>query len=341
MPGEFKVKDMHISDQPQVQKWVWRNRIPADRVTMLSGDWGAGKTHTLASVITHVFQKEEFPDGEIPEIMPGHVVFLTTETDEEELVSMFLAQGMEPSDIEDYIHIIDFLIDDGGNKVVFNLDRDLAALEKVFKDYKPVILVVDPLVEFHSRKEIDTHQIRGLMVMLNQLCVKWHVTLIGMIHWNKDEKLGRKNRMSGSAQYGAGVKSVITVYRDDKDKTMRHFEQTKMTIGPEPSELGFTIEPPAGYVNWHKVEGVEAVGKVAEAAAWLKEVTADGPKLISYLVATGQFSERTLRRARSQLGHELLTVELYVDGRSQSHWDLSCERNNWGVGKITVAAPKG
>jgi putative DNA primase/helicase len=333
-------------DPNEVREWIWRNRVPHKKVTLVSGDWSSGKTRVVASVIEHVFSHEDYPDGEVPELEPGHILFVTTESDTNEIGQILHAQGMNLEQIKEYIRVLDYLqSDDKQNLFVFDLDKDLPALEAEIKRYKPIIVVFDPLVEFHNRKEIDSHQIRGLMMKLNNYAERWGCAIIGLIHWNKDEKKSRANRISGSAQYGAGVKSVITIYRDQKIPNKRYCEQTKNSLGPDQPTISFSIEPPDGLVVWGETLGPPGLEtklptKVGDAEQFLLKFCADEPKLVKECIAVSGFNERTLRRARSRLGHQILTVEIFTDGRTQSHWDLACERNLWGAHVISTEAPK-
>lgn len=330
---------MHVAsavvEETVVGHWLWRNRIPQYKVTIVNGDWGSGKTTAVCSAIAHIFNKEEFPDGEVPEIEPGHVFFITTESDETEIGNKLHAQGMDQDDIARYVHVLDYVEQDGGELSEFDLDRDIMYLDREVDIYHPVLIIWDPLLEFHSRKEIDSKAIRGLMVRLQRLCLRWKTTMIALLHWNKNEKLSRHNRMAGSSQYGAGVKSVIIVWRDEKNKELRHFEQVKMNLGPEPPTIAFEIQKPDGILVWTKVEGMEPSTKLDAAMAWITKNCVQ-PKLVKDCITQSGFPERTLKRARAALGERVKTREIMKDGKTQSHWEMIGDHNNWGLDKVEL-----
>lgn len=340
---KFEVKTLgdYYSREKSERRWVWKNRIPVGKVTLVSGDWGAGKTHSIASVITHVLRQEEFPDGEMPGEEPGDVLIITTESDADELVEVFKAQGCEREELE-RIHVLGW-VEDSGRKLIFDIDRNMEVLESEIQRWKPLFIVFDPLIQYHSRKDIDTHSIRGLMVVLDTLCAKWHVSMLAMIHWNKNEKLSSANRTAGSHQYAAGVKAMVSVERDVKDKAKRYFHQSKMNLGPDPVELAFEIQKPDGLVVWDKVKDVEPSGKVAEAERWLMANLQECPESIKDCYEKSGYNERTLRRARHNLGHLIITTEKRTgrEGQRQTFWEVANERNLWGVFKIETREPSG
>lgn len=335
-PFAFVPED--LDKEYHTQEWVWRNRIPKRKVTIVSGDWGSGKTHAIMSVLTSIFKGEEFPDGEVPEEDAGRVLVLTTESSKGELSHMLIAQGCDEYEVE-RVKVISFMVDMAtGERTAFDIDHHMSVLESQLKQWKPILLIMDPLVEFHSRNEVNSHQIRGLMVKLDSLCQKWNLAILALMHWNKNEKLSRANRNAGSHQYQAGVKSFITVERDAKDHNLRHFRQDKMTLGPEPVGLAFTIDAPDGFVSWQKVTSTTASPKLQDAKDWILQ-SCKTPQAVQELMKVSPFAERTLKRARNALGLEIVTREIYTGGHMVSHWEVANENNLWGAISLSTSPP--
>lgn len=333
---EFLDEGLEESSPGETQ-WAWRNRIPKRKVTLISGDGGVGKTHSIASALTSILRREDFPDGHPPESEPGYILVVTTESDTDELGKVFRAQGCSDEDLI-YIRRLSFIAKKGSKeKLVFDIDKNIEALTAAINRWHPICIFFDPLVEFHSRRDIDSHSIRGLMVKLNDICTIHNLFILATIHWNKNEKLSNHNRMSGSHQYAAGVKSVIVVMADPKDVELKHFIQDKHNLGPEPTKLAFRIED-QGAVQWVQVEGISPYNKIGEAEQWLLQ-TCLYPQPVRDLVANSPFTERTLRRARSNLGWQIITKEIKVGDKFISHWESISEKNNWGVGEITLGPP--
>lgn len=339
MSLDFTVETLSLEDEPPEQRWIWPYHIPHDKFTIVSGDWGAGKTHTIASIITSILRREQLPDGDFPACDPGHILIVTTESNKGELTRVFKAQGCTEDELN-FIHTLGFLKDSStGNSVMFDLDSHLPALIKQIEFYKPLIVMFDPLIEFHSRKEIDTKAIRSLMVMLNSLCEKYRFAGIGLLHWNKDTKAAYRNRTSGNHQYNAGVKAVIIVARDSKDKNRRIFVQEKMTLGPEPEDLYFIIDKPDGLVIWDQPPSATDPLEVETAKSWLLNALVSGPLTPSQCYEQSQINERTVRRARARLGPLIVTREHFKDYKIVQMWELAGPDNLWGLFELKTGKP--
>jgi tRNA A37 threonylcarbamoyladenosine biosynthesis protein TsaE len=48
--------------------WLWRDRIPRGKVTVLDGDPGTGKSTLTLTITAKVTTGSPFPDGERPEV---------------------------------------------------------------------------------------------------------------------------------------------------------------------------------------------------------------------------------------------------------------------------------
>ncbi len=301
-------------------------------VTLVSGVGGVGKTRALANIIATVFHQEEFVDGASPGTDRGHVLILTTENDENMLSRDFAAQGCTVEEDWPFIHVLSHLKMPGSDEdYAFDLDIELPALIEQLEKWRPIMLVIDPLREFHSRKDNDSLQIRMLMMKLNQLAKKYQMALLGVIHWNKDQKLGREARMAGSHQYRDSTRSVIIIEQDTKDKKIRHFIQDKMNIAQEPDDLSFTIEPPKGLVTWAPVEGVHPPTQVQECKDWLLKVLSEGPQTVKDITASEHFNERTIFRARKELGQLVVKTSKFLDYKYVEYWEMASLENHWGM----------
>ena len=59
--------------------WLWRDRIPRGKVTVLDGDPGTGKSTLTVTITAKVTTGSPFPDGARPE--RGDVILLSAEDD--------------------------------------------------------------------------------------------------------------------------------------------------------------------------------------------------------------------------------------------------------------------
>lgn len=322
-----------LADEFEEQRWIWPNRIPHQRVTMISGQGDAGKTRAILSIIKFFLKQEQYPDGSEPEVAPGPVLYLTTENKDYEMRDFLRRQGCEKEEL-DFLNIVNYIEEDGKDELFgFDLDLDKELIEKEIKAIKPVILVIDPLRSFHSHKDIDAKSINGLMMFLDKLAEKHKLTIICIIHWNKDSKMGRSERMAGSHQYRDAVRSVIIVERDQKEKGLRHFIQDKMNIGPDPIPLDFEFESPSGYLIWKQAYDTHPPTQVKLAETHLVNILTPGPLPAKDCYGCGVFPPATMYRARNRMRGSIVTFSK-LDPETNitiDYWDIRCTRNDFGL----------
>lgn len=325
-----------LSEIPdEEQEWIWRGRIPRDKVTLLDGVGGTGKTRSLANVLTRVIKRETLPDGQVPECDPGHVFFITRESNGAELRRVFRAQGLESEDLE-YIHRIPGVYDNGKKmNMLLNIEVDIPVIAQAIQKYNPIAMVLDPLLEFHTRNSIRDHEIRALMSFLDDVAQRYHLAIIPILHWNKNDEGQMESRAAGSHQYTAAVKSRITLVRDKKDESLVAFFQTKHNLSPPSPPLSFQVDEEKGEVVWAGVyQDIPDDGAGVQAAKrWLQEVLPEnGPMTVEECVKVSGIGRSTLFEAKRRLP-DMFSVYVYVGdlGKQVSHWDIRCERNLFGL----------
>lgn len=323
-------KYAHFSGNKPHLEWLWYRRIPRGLVTIVTGMGGAGKSKAIASVLTNMLKQEEYPDGTMPGMEKSHILVLTTENDEYMIGEDFEAQGCSEEDDGPFIHVLSYVVEEGSEtEYAFDLDLNYKELIQELDQWRPGVLVIDPLREFHSRKDNDSKQVRDLMMALDKLAKRYNMAILGVVHWNKDQKLSREARMAGSHQYRDAVRSVIVIEEDRKTK-IRSFVQDKVSRASTPEELTFTIEAPNGMVAWTPVEGVVPATGVQECEQWLVTLLTSGPKPIKEIVEDCPHSERTLYKARKSLGGLIYKSTHFANMKYVETWELMGPENHWG-----------
>lgn len=336
----FVSKYAHFSGNKPHQSWLWYRHIPRGLVTIVTGMGGAGKSKVIASILTNMLKQEEFPDGTMPGMEKSHILVLTTENDEFMIGEDFEAQGCTEEEEGPFIHVLSYVVEEGSEtEYAFDLDLNYNELVAEIKRWNPGVLVIDPLREFHNRKDNDSKQIRDLMMNLDKLAKTYNLAIIGVVHWNKDQKLSREARMAGSHQYRDAVRSVIVVEEDRKSK-VRSFVQDKINRAQTPDDLSFTIEPPNGMVSWTPVEGVAPASGVQECEKWLVELLKNGPKPIKEIVEECPHTERTLYKARKNLGPAIYKSPHFHGMKFMETWELIGPENHWGGMSMDAPGPK-
>ena len=170
---------------------------------------------------------------------------------------------------------------------------------------------------FTSHKNSD---VRGMLVPLAELAAKYRVAVVCVTHLSKTGGAKAVYRAMGSLAFAAAARAVWAISKDSEDSERRLFLPAKLNLAKDPDGLAYRIV--GGRVEWESApvtmhaddamltEFVDKKPKKRgterdEAIGWLNEFLADGEKLATEVLETGQqygFSERTLRRAYKQIG---------------------------------------
>jgi hypothetical protein len=303
--------------------WLWRDRIPRGKVTVLDGDPGTGKSTLTLTITAKVTTGSPFPDGERPEV--GDVILLSAEDDIGDTIRPRLeAAGADLSrcwvlpDITPHVSAEEKPQPPRPPE----LPADLDALEGMVKDKDAALVVIDPLMAFLS-SQIDSHKdqdVRKVLAPLGYMASRTGAAVVVVRHMNKGQG-SALYRGSGSIGIVGAARAGLLVAPDPDDEGRRVLAVSKSNLGPKASSLAYKIIEDERYkvarVVWDgaskhtasdlvraRVDGDEAPA-LAEAVRVLKEILADGPLPagnVKRMAATAGVAERTLQRARHALG---------------------------------------
>ncbi len=309
---------------PEKVDWLWRDRYPMGRVSMLLGDPGLGKSLNGIDACARVTKGLPWPDGATPPPI-GSVVLLMAEDDPGDTIRPRLdAAGADPSKV----HIIQGARKKGRAGAVadrmFSLRDDLSALGNLFENLGDVqLLVVDP-INAYLGSGIDSYkdaEVRAVLGPLAELARQHSVAVLCVTHLNKAGASKAIYRGLGSIGFVASARAVWLVTKDPEDEERRFFLPIKSNLGPDPHGLAYRVRAEclgdAPYVAWEEgavTETADAIltkfsahdsGKAGEAKTWLARTLADGPVRGREVIASGEeqgFSDKMIRQASNALG---------------------------------------
>jgi hypothetical protein len=313
--------------EPERIEWVWKNRFPRGKLSLLAGDGGLGKTTALLDIAARVSRGREWPcsEGDAP---CGSVIYFSAEDDAADtLVPRLMAAGADRSKI----HIVEAVRDeDGDGNRTFHLHADLNELERLIEQLGDVVLVIfDPISSYFGKTDTYRNtEVRGVLEPVVKMAARRDLAIVGNTHLAKGAK-GRANmRVLDSVAMTAAVRSVYMVIEDANDPKRRLFLPSKGNLGPPVEGLSFTVvsktvsvakQITGSFVVWDSETVVttadEALGAmeektrtptaVDEAVAFLRDHLAEGPKPSAEVYDAGRacgHSLKTLRRAHERLG---------------------------------------
>ena len=308
--------------EPKPISWLWYNKIPLGKISLIVGDPGAGKSLLSLYMASVISRGDDWPDVKNPPIdNKGSVIILTAEDSLDDTVRV-RADAMSADTGK--IKIIEGMIPTGNQSDFFDIRKHIQVLEKCIKEVGDVKLIIfDPITAYLGDIEGNRNtQLRAALSPLAILADKHKVAVIGIHHLNKDQAKKALYRALGSVAFTATARSVWLVQQDEDDSKYqrRLFAPLKANICKNPTTLAFSINGPIGQprVTFESMpvdrtaeelladeETKERYSALEGTKNWLLEALKNGPLPSTQIYSEAKenaISERTLNRAKSKLG---------------------------------------
>jgi putative DNA primase/helicase len=315
--------------KPEKVQWLWQERFPLGKCTLVAGEGGLGKSMVLAWIAATVSRGREWPCGEGNSPV-GSTIILSAEDDAADtIVPRLIAADADCSKI----HIISAVHEqDGKGRRSFNLQLDLPKLEKKITELNDVLLVIiDPITSYLGK--VDSHknaELRSVLEPLGEMAARLDVTVIANTHLSKAAGGSANNRVIGSVAFVNHARAAFIVTADPEDNGRRLFLPSKTNLGRPREGLAYRIADTtisggdgelifAPYVKWETstvaMSADEAIAAMAggtegrsakeEAKDFLFEVLSEGSmaaKEVKQQAEEVGISIASLRRAQRSLG---------------------------------------
>jgi RecA-family ATPase len=224
------------------RQWIVDHRVPANNVTLLSGDGSVGKSILSLQLAAAVVLGRDWL-GTLPE--PGPVLAIYCEDDEDELHRRLdpIRQhyGARYTDFAQ-LHLSTLA---GKDALMATADRfGLIKATKLFEqvrqaacNYKPKLIVLDNVADIYGGNENDRAEVRGFIGLLRGLAIETNAAVLLTSH---PSLTGLSNRtgLSGSTAWNASVRSRLYLERaktekdEEPDPDLRVLEVMKSNYGP-------------------------------------------------------------------------------------------------------------
>jgi putative DNA primase/helicase len=315
--------------EPKRIDFLWPGRVARGKHTAIAGEPGDGKSQLSVYVAATISRGGEWPCGEGSAPI-GNVIILNAEDGADDtVVPRLIAAGADRK----RIHIVSAVRqEDGKGRRAFNLQADLALLERKIAEIGDVVLVIiDPISSYMGKA--DSHknaEVRGALEPLSEMAERLKVAILSITHFSKSGA-GNNNkalhRFIGSIAFVGAPRAAFAVIEDADNEGRILFLHAKNNMAGKPQGLAYRLVQTlvgenesivASYVVWDTnpvvVSADEALrandgGGDPTAATEAEEFLQD--KLSAGAVPAKDAEEharaigiapRTLRRARKKLG---------------------------------------
>ena len=268
------IKIIDWQDQPVPEReWTVRDRIPANNVTLLSGEGSVGKSILSLQLATAVVLGRDWL-GTLPE--PGAALVICCEDDANELWRRLdlIAQhyGVTFAEFKDMY----LLALAGGDTLMAVPDRNgIIKITKLFErfhkaacDIQPKLIVLDNAADIYGGSENDRAQVRQFIGILRGVAISAGAGVLLTSHPSLTG-ISTGTGLSGSTAWNASVRSrlyfkrAVTEKDEEPDPDLRVLEVMKSNYGP----IGETINlrwkdglfvPVGGITNLEKLAAEQA-----------------------------------------------------------------------------------
>lgn len=298
--------------------WLWTQRVPLGKVTVLDGDPGLGKSTITLDLAARVSSGRPMP-GERIGRPPAGVVLLSAEDGLDDTirprldaagadVSLVFARTAVGSLIEGHLPA---------------LPDDIATVEADAVETGAALIVVDPLMAFLA-PGVNAHRdqdVRRALAPLAAMAERTGAAVLVVRHLNKSGKSDALYRGGGSIGIIGAARCGLMVAVDPDDESQCVLAVTKSNLGAMPAALSYRLVADPGTqvarIDWgrettHTARALLAIpvedgvqSAVDEAIAVLAEILQSGPVRVATVRAqtrSAGISDRTLDRAKSRLG---------------------------------------
>ncbi len=326
--------------QPEAVAWLWRDRIPLGKLTLLIGDPAGGKSYTSLAITSALTNGVSLPGGDKPD---GPVDVLLAAYEDGLADTVRPRADLLAVDVSRF-HAIEGAVGEDGKRRPFHTS-DLAELEWTL-DAMPAarLLIVDPVVSLIGGR-VDAYrdnEVRDALYPLVNLAARRNIAVLGVMHLRKGAADRAIYRIGGSGGFGALARSVLLVAQD-QESGRRALAHVKSNLGPlkEPLEFCLTsrglvwvgVAPDLSVDRLLAPAPTDTQSERDEATAFLIESLASGSRLASEMYSEGEalgIAKRTLERARARLGVVVRKRHQSGSGRGAGSWEWALPNPDGG-----------
>ena len=337
-------------------KWLWPNRFPLGKFSMIVGVQGMGKSFLSLYMAAQISTGRPWCDcSEKRE--PGSVILMTTEDDASDTIKPRLAAA--GADMSRIVRITGFQKEKGElSDGLFNLTKDVDVLRDAVRQIPDVkLIVIDPISSYlHGLDENKNSEARSFVTPLGMIAADYELAVVGISHLNKNEKLSPEHRILGSTGFGAAARAVWLVQEDKNDIDRKLMLLFKGNLAGKTTGLAYRLTStqivtdagksiPGCYCSFEKdqiimtardvMESQSGGGKKSErkesAKEWLWRYLRDGPRSSQDVFEDGLeagHSKRTLERVKAE--HDVQAIRVQREDGTVEGWDWALPTDEVG-----------
>jgi putative DNA primase/helicase len=236
---------------PDSVKWLWPNRIPRGKVSLIGGFPNQGKSQIVCNLAAIITTGGDWPNGE-GKCAKGAVMILAAEDSSKDmLLPRLMAAGADTDQVLIVTPMVTVKEEGRVATRVFNIEADLKRLEVGIEHERKhnnrivTAVFVDPLNAYYGGgKNFDVHKtadMRSMLTPLSKWCSDKDIAVIGVAHFNKGSNSHLLYRITDSAAITAVCRAVWFAIQDEKDERY-YFVEGKKNVGKKSQGIEYKID---------------------------------------------------------------------------------------------------
>lgn len=283
--------------------WLWRDRIPFGKVTVLAGPADSGKSFVAVDLAARVSRGDKWPDQPAAPHDMAEILYVCTNSDAADT----LIPRLEAAKADmDNIHVLSGVTRRGAevelhDKREFSFPDDLPRVEHALANMEAAeLIIIDSLTDFCSSRSREAKMLK----LLNEL-VAGHPSLAIVVLTNSGGKCDQAGRFQGLKDWAnSPVRSAWGIAEDPDKLERKLFLPARMNYAPT---TGLEFRIAEGGVKWLPLGDLpmsRAAREVKRVTEWLKELLGTGSMPVTEIEEQAEecgYSLSTLRTARENL----------------------------------------
>src|SRR5450830_5687 len=310
--------------KPQAVDWLWKDWLPAGKLTILAGAAGTGKTTLALGLGAVITTAGRWPDGTSCACVGNILIWSSEDVADDTLVPRLIASGADLS----RCHFIEGIAQHG-ESVPFDPSQDIPELHRAVEKIGGVsLLLIDPIVSAVAGDMHRANDVRRSLQAIVDFAAAYGCAVVGITHFAKGGAgKAPQDRVIGSQAFGALARMVLVAAKEEGG-SRRVLARAKSNIAADDGGVAYSLEVTmidgriaATRALWDGVVegtareilgGVEyeddgAGGERHDAEQFLRDLLTDGPmstKQIKIDASGAGYAWRTIERAKRDLGVE-------------------------------------
>lgn len=330
-------------------RWLWRDRIPLAKLSVIDGDPDLGKSTITLDLGARVTTGSALPDGAACEHCGAVLVLSAEDGIADTLRPRLAAAGADLARVA-VLDGVNYQGELGREERPVILPADVHVIEAAIATTGAVFVVIDPLSAFLSDR-VDAHKdhdVRRALMPLARLAERSGAAILIVRHLSKGGGSNPLYRGGGSIGIIGAARSGLLVGVDPDDAERRVLTVPKHNLAPERPALAYRLVPDELHdcvrIAWEGTSERRPEDLLAakeelhqeersardEAVEVLMDLLADGEQRgrdVKKVAAEANIAPRTLARARLRAG---VTVRREGSGADTVTW--------WSLGENSSRA---